>query len=139
MNDQQNDGGKAAKRFETAMQRLAKIMEGTSLLDAIPKVNGIDVTTLVQELAKEEKEALGKEFKEKALSLIKSKKNFDKFQKEALQKMKKELEAKQKEFAEEADKLFNLMEKAQNIEKEYVDTLKSAEEGKSSLEENEDK
>lgn len=131
---QQNDNGKIKKKYEAALAKLNVIMEGTQLLAKAPKVNGADVSALILELAKEEKEALGKQFKTEAISLIQEKRKFDAYIIEANKKLNKEIEEKQKEFTSKAEKLFALMEKAENIEKDYAKVLGAAEDGVNSQE-----
>jgi len=125
----QNEGGKVEKKFQTALKKLTAILSGEAAYKPA-KLVGLEVITAVQELAKEEKEAKAKEFKEKAKALIQKKRDFDSFVKKQKQELEKKIQEEQKKFTEDAEKLFQLVEDIANIEKSYYETLGNAEEGK---------
>lgn len=137
--EQQNEGGKVTKKFDVALKRLYTLLgERKGMLDGTPKIAPDAITAAIAELAKEEKEELIKQFKTKAVELIKKKKEFDAFVKTKEAELKKSVQEEQKKFTTQAEGLFGLMQRSQDIEKDYAKVLGAAEEGVSSEEEETD-
>lgn len=124
-NKQENDSSKDAKKFDAAMKRIVAILGGDTLLKAT-KIEGSDLSVLVERISKTEKEKLLNEFEAGAISLIERKRAFDRFEREERKKFEKLILDKKKEFVTEAEKLFKLVDKIEGIEREYYETLRSA-------------
>jgi hypothetical protein len=135
---QQNENGKVAKKFDSNMKKLVALFKGEAIFRR-PKMTTEDlydgdgdVDGVITELVSEEKETLRTEFKEKAKKLIQRKREFDAFVKAEQSKMDKAIIEKKKEFNKEMDGCFGIIEKIENLEKSYYTSLKDL----SSTEEN---
>ena len=120
--ENQNNSGKEAKKFEANFKKLVALFGGMEIFKK-NKLVSEEISTVVGELVKEEKEALIVTFKTKAKALINRKQEFDKFLKAETEKVKKATEEKQKEFNKEMEGLYAIVDKIEGIEKSYYQTL----------------
>lgn len=114
---------KEGVKFAKNMKKLIALFRGEALLQE-QKVGKDDLSNVLDELSKEEKQALFNDFKAKAKQLIKRKQEFDKFVKAEKAKFEKAVEDKQKEFNKEMEGIFGIVEKIQTIENDYYTALK---------------
>jgi hypothetical protein len=117
---EQND--KINKQYEANLKRLVALFNGDKAFKK-PKVNNSDVQSIIEELTKERKEELVKQFKEKASKLLIKKVEFDQFVKQKEEELKQALNNKKKEFSKEMEECFKLIESIDNIVKEYSATF----------------
>lgn len=120
---QQNESGKIAKKFNSNLERVVKLLRGDkSLLTPTSKAPASELTSIIEELTKEEREKNREILKTKLRTLLDS---YIKFVKDVDAK-KRELvkleEQKQKEFNEASDNLF----KSITGEREYLADLEKA-------------
>jgi tRNA G18 (ribose-2'-O)-methylase SpoU len=132
--DQQQDqkkqeAGKVRKKFQNALNTLTKVLGGESLYKTTSLVPS-EIQEAVKALAKEEKEKLIKEFKEKAIALIHKKRDHDKHVLQLQREFEQKQEQGMKDFTKDANSLFGMLKNIQNIEKNYYDILLSTEDGK---------
>lgn len=132
--DQQQEAGKVRKKFETALQNLTQVIGGETLYKPTILIPA-EIKAAVIELAKEEKEACVKDFKEKVITLIKKKREHDRTVAQLRKDFEKKEEEGMKSFTDEANNLFKILRDIQSIEKSYFDTLVSAGTGTSSVSE----
>jgi hypothetical protein len=119
---QQNDTNKEEKKFQAGFRKLVALFGGLTVFKKV-KVGSDDVQSLMEELAKEEKDKLSSEFKVKAKSLIQRKADFDKFVEDQRRQMEKTILEKKKEFLKEMEGLFTIVDKIEGIEAKYYKTL----------------
>lgn len=117
-NQSQNDNDKVSKKFDADFTKLIALLGGQEAFKK-PKVKNEEVSTLVEELIKEQRDSALKEFKEKAKSILQHKVQFDKEMKLAEEDLKKLQIQKKKEFSEKMKSLFNIVDNIQEIENQY--------------------
>lgn len=120
--DQQQDAGKIRKKYENDLAQLTQVLGGQFLFKP-SKLIPEDVIAAIKELAKEEKEKLVKDFKEKAVLAIQKQRDHIR----AVAQLKKEFAKKEedtmKEFSKTVTDLFKMLDNIKGIEKSYFDTL----------------
>lgn len=121
-NGEQQGNGKEAQKFQKNFKRLVALFGGDTAFKK-KKLKSDSVAIALEELVKDEKEALTAEFKKQATALIKRKQEFDALQIKLKKDMEKALEDKQKEFNAEMEKIFGLVDKIDSIESSYYNTL----------------
>jgi hypothetical protein len=121
-----NDNQKIQKNYEKNLKKLVAIVGGSNNLKPINKVEKDVMSSLVQELFKEETEAIEKSTKEGLKTLLKNRIEMQR----SIDAKKKELAnletAKMKEFNEAAVKLFNQINGIDALENEYYSALTDA-------------
>ena len=129
--DQQQEGDKVSKQFDGNIKKLVALFNGEKAFKKA-KVANSDIKTIIEELTKEKKEALVKEFKEKASKLLTSKVEFDKFVVQKEKELKDAIVNKKKDFNKEMSDCFQLVESIDNLTAEYSKSFESLnkEEGK---------
>lgn len=120
----QEQGDKITKRYEQNLKKLVALFRGEKAFKK-GKVPNTDIQLIIEELTKERKEELVKEFKLKAAALLDKKVQFDKFVKQKEEELKNALNNKKKEFSEEMEECFKLVESIDNIVKSYSETFES--------------
>lgn len=120
--EQQKENGKVAKKFENNMRKLVALFNGKQIFNKT-KFSSDEVTTMIAELVKEDKETLAKEFKLKAAALIKRKQEFDAFARAEQAKMDKAILEKKKEFNKEMENIFGIVDKIEKLEASYYSSL----------------
>jgi hypothetical protein len=123
--NQKQESGKVKKAFEANMRKLVGLLTGDTYFKP-PKATPDELVEAMATLAKEEKEQLIKNVVTEARTLIKKKRDFDKFVHEEKKKLEKKVEGEQKMFNEDAKKLFGLVKDIGLLEKSYYDTIKNA-------------
>jgi hypothetical protein len=121
--NQQNDGGKIAKQYDTNIKKLVAIVSGKENLYPQKKVTEDAMGEIVTELLKEQKEALAKTVKEDLKSILDKKVQLDKDLKAKEDELAKLKQTKQKEFNEACAKIFAKVENIEALEKNYYATL----------------
>lgn len=130
LQENQNEQGKEAKKvlanFESVKDKLVAIMNGPDNLKIPNKVKKGDMEGIIQELFKEENEAIIKEVKEGVKSLLKGYVALN----ASLAEERKKLDAlevvKKKEFNATAARLFARIEGIDALTKEYKEALGAA-------------
>lgn len=125
----QDNQSKAQKNFEKALLTFTAILGGSAAFESL-KLENPALQTAVEELAKEEKEALVSEFKTKAKKLIQAKRDFDSFVNKQRKELEKKIQEEQEKFTKEANDLFKIIDSIGTIEKSYLETLKATDESK---------
>lgn len=120
----QEQGDKVAKRYETNLKKLVALFGGEKSLKT-SKIKNTEVNAIIEELTKERKENLVKEFKTKAAALLDRKVEFDKFIKQEEEKFKQAINNKKKEFSQEMEDCFKIVESIDNLTKEYAETFEN--------------
>lgn len=120
-NNQNQDAGKIAKRFETAVKSIVAILGDPKNMTLKQKVKNQDVANLVENLFAEERLAAEEKFKADLKALIIKKSEYDAFLREEEKKVAKAKEEKQKQFAEAAEKLFQQVTDLPSIVKGYYE------------------
>ncbi len=119
----ESEGGKALKRFNTAVTKLSAILEKEPDKKGRKKVPASKMEEIVKNLFKADEEALAAEVSAELKKLledyVKMHSEFDKKEKE-LQKLKDD---KMKEFAEAGEKLFNKIDGLPDLEKKYAEAM----------------
>ena len=124
MTENQQPQGEITKKFEQNIKNLVALLGGDGLLKNI-KVENTEAVRLMEELFKEEREAKGKELKERIKDLIKKKTEYERFVKEKQREFDKAVEEKQKEFNKEAEDIFKGIENLRQIADEYYSSINS--------------
>ena len=124
----QGDSGKVEKRFKADLSFVTAVIGGENMF-APTKLVPDEVKSAMAELAKEEKEAAIKSLKEKAVAIIKKKREYDSNRKKLLDDFKKKDEENMKEFSKEVDGLRKGIDNIKELEKSYYDALSSADRG----------
>ena len=122
--DQQQEGDKISKKFDGNIKKLVALFNGDKAFKKA-KVPNSDIKTIIEELTKEKKEGLVKEFKEKASKLLTSKVEFDKFVTQKEKELKEAIVNKKKDFNKEMDDCFQLIENIENLTSEYLKSFES--------------
>lgn len=121
------DNNKVLKSFDQTIQKLTAIVQGPNNLKPIRKVSKSATTDLVQELFKEEHEAIAKQVKEELKSLLKGYATLN----NELANERKKLDAieiaKKKQFNADAVKLFSKLEGIDDTVKDYLSAFTAAE------------
>lgn len=125
----QDNQSKAQRNFEKALLTFTAILGGAAAFESL-KLENPSLQAAVEELAKEEKDALVSEFKTKAKKLIQAKRDFDSFVNKQRKELEKKVQDEQEKFTKEANDLFRIIDNIGSIEKSYLETLKAAEESK---------
>ena len=120
--DKQQEGDKVSKQFDQNFKKLISLLGGESAFKK-PTVPNSEVGGIVEELIKEKREEVIKQFKEGAKNLLNKKIEFDKECKKAEVQLKNTIIAKKKEFSDEMKKVFSLVENMQEIEKSYYSSI----------------
>ena len=116
--DQQQEGDKVSKKFDGNIKKLVALFNGEKAFKR-PKVANSDIKTIIEELTKEKKEGLVKEFKEKAAKLLTSKVEFDKFVSQKEKELKEAIVNKKKDFNKEMEDCFQLIESIDGLTADY--------------------
>lgn len=124
----QQDAGKVEKKFQNDLSFVTAVIGGKEMF-APTKLVPDEVRTAMAELAKEEKEAAIKALKDKAVAIIKKKREYDSNRKKLLDEFKKKDEENMKEFSKEVDGLRKGIDNIKELEKSYYDALSSADRG----------
>lgn len=124
-NNQENNSGKIQKRFDNNMKRLAAVFNNAErkVLGKKNKVANADISTVVDELLKERREATAKEFKTQCGALLDKYIQFDKEMKEEEAKLKKIKEQKMEEFSKAIEATFGLVENIDSLAGQYAKIL----------------
>ncbi len=121
---EQQNSGKVQKNFENQLKKLDTILQGDKSLYKNKVESGM-VSSIIEDLFKEESEAKTAEFKTKVRNLIKKHVEFNKFKKQKEQELAKAVEEKMKEFNTEAEACFNMVDGLEKLQQEYASSLKS--------------
>jgi len=121
---QEND--KVAKNYEATMNKLVAVVRGKDNLIPGKKVKKEVVTTIVDELLKEDKERIQTEVKTGLKDLLAKHVALNKEISEKEREFIKLKETKQKEFIDAANKLFGRIDDIAQLEKDYASSLNSA-------------
>jgi dimeric dUTPase (all-alpha-NTP-PPase superfamily) len=125
-NETKEQENKVEKKFSAALKKLTAIVSGAENLKLPKKVSKDNLSTIVSDLFKEEREENIKKTKESLRSLLKQyaemNKAFDDKEKE-LEKLRKQ---KKEEFVKAAEGLFNQIDNIVAVEKDYYQGLKTA-------------
>lgn len=122
--DQQQEGDKVSKKFDGNIKKLVALFNGDKAFKKA-KVANSDIKSIIEELTKEKKEALIKEFKDKASKLLTSKVEFDKFVSQKEKELKEAIVNKKKEFNKEMEDCFQLVENIDNLASDYAKSFES--------------
>jgi Rps23 Pro-64 3,4-dihydroxylase Tpa1-like proline 4-hydroxylase len=122
--DAQQEGDKVSKKFDGNIKKLVALFNGDKAFKKA-KVANSDIKTIIEELTKEKKEALVKEFKEKASKLLTSKVEFDKFVSQKEKELKEAVVNKKKDFNKEMEDCFQLIENIDNLAADYSKSFES--------------
>lgn len=120
----QTEGSKLEKRFQGLMVKLEAVVGGKKNLLPRRKVSKDVGLSIVEELFKEENEALAKEVKESLRGVLKEYLEMTRNFKQEEDKLAKHKEEKTKSFCEVVEKLFAKIDGIPEIEKLYVDALR---------------
>ncbi len=119
---EQND--KESKKFDSNIKKLVALFKGEKAFKK-PRIPNSDISTIIEELTKETKEKLVKDFKEKASKLLTSKVEFDKFVIAKQKEMDTAIQNKKKEFNKEMEECFQIIENIDNLTKDYANSFNS--------------
>ncbi len=126
-NSSQNNQSKETKKivdaFSKAMEGLSTIFQGEGNIKPVKQLNSSSVPTLMQEVYKEEEEALAKRFKDGAKALMVAKIAYDRCIKQQEAEMQKAKNKKMKEFTQEANKLVGLIAQISELPQHYANAL----------------
>lgn len=119
------DSGKIQKRFDNNMKRLAAVFNNAErkVLGKKTKVPNTDISTIVDELLKERREATVKDFKVQCGNLLDKYIQFDREMKEEEAKLKKIKEQKMEEFSKAIEATFGLVENIDSLAGQYASIL----------------
>lgn len=122
----QENPDKVAKEFTGTISKLVTILGSDKPLKPNKRVAFDELTGIVEELLKEEKEKNKKEISDQLKALLKGHSEL----RSEISKKKKELEqleqSKMKEFNKAAKQLFDRVEELDKKEKEYIASMKAA-------------
>jgi len=128
MNEQQNNQGnesqKIQKNYENAMQKLFAVFGGEKNVHPKKRIKGDVATKIVEDLLREQEAKKKEEFKQKALSLIEAKVQFDQFVKQEEQKFQKAINDKKKEFTQKVNEVLQIVDGIEDIRRQYAESLK---------------
>lgn len=122
----QQKENKIEKKFSNAIHKLVAIVGGKEKLKIPSKTPNDQLTELVADLFKEEREKKLEETKEKLRSLLKQFAEMEKAIKSKKDELEKLEKQKKEEFVKAAESLFNDIEDVGEREKQYYDGLKIA-------------
>lgn len=120
------DNGKVNKNYEDTMNKLVAIVRGKDNLTPGKKVKKEVVSTIVDELLKEDKEKIQNEVKTGLKDLLAKHISLNKEIAEKEKEFIKLKETKQKEFIDAANKLFGRIDDIAQLEKDYIASLNAA-------------
>ncbi len=115
----QENNDKESKKFDANIKKLVALFNGEKAFKK-PKVANKDVNNIIEELTKENKEKLVKDFKEKASKLLTSKVEFDKFVVAKQKEMEQAIQNKKKEFNKEMADCFQIIENIDKLTSDYT-------------------
>jgi len=119
------DNNKEAKKFDLTIRKLKGILNSETI--SLPtKVQATELSTLIQDLFKEENENNIKLLKEQLRELLKKHVQLEKSVKEKEKELIKLKKEKQAEFVKACDDLFNKISDIDTLTSQYEDSLKSA-------------
>lgn len=122
--NQQENQDKVAKQFEKNFSKLVALIGEKNLKKV--KIPNNDVSQVVEELLKENREAVVLDFKAKAKAIIQEKIKFDQEVAKARKDYEKVVSDKMKLFNEQMTSLFNMIENVDLVAKQYYDAIKGA-------------
>lgn len=121
-------GGKVEKKFAAAIEKLTAVLNGAEKLKAVKKLPNDEVSGLVEELFKEERESLHLEVKGKLKELLKQYHELQKTVRQKEEELKKLEAQKKEEFVKAAQALFDKIQNVDAVKESYYDGLKAASE-----------
>lgn len=119
---QQQDAGKEAKKFEKNFKTMVALINGDTLLKRT-KVKKDDLSTAMEELAKEEKDSAIISIKEKIKALIKEKRDYDAFLAQKEKELQKAVDEKRKAFNKQMEAILQDVENVKSIEDAYYRSI----------------
>lgn len=122
--DKQQEGNKVSQKFDGNIKKLVALFSGDKAFKKV-KVANSDIKTIIEELTKESREKLVKDFKERASKLLTSKVEFDKFVILKEKELKEAIINKKKDFNKEMEECFQLVENIDNLTSEYSKSFES--------------
>lgn len=130
-----DENNKTEKKFAGVIEKLTAIVRGAENLRPVKKIPGDSVSSLVEELFEEDREALYAEVKTKLKDLLRQYSEMEKALKEKRAELEKLGNQKKEEFVKSANALFDKISGVEVIQKNYYDGLKAAVDGGASLSE----
>ncbi len=124
--EQKIESSKIDKKFSVAIEKLTAILQGSDKLKPVNRLPNDQISGLVDELFKEEKEALYEETKQKLKELLKGYHELQKQIKQKEQELAKAVSAKKEEFVKAAQGLFDKIQNTDEIKTSYYEGLKTA-------------
>lgn len=126
MEEQQNQQeNKVEKKFSSAIEKLTAILSGEAGLKPIKRLPNDQVSGLVEELFKEEKEALYADVKTKLKELLKQYHELNKSIKQKEEELAKLGNQKKEEFVKAAQSLFDKIQNVDEVKNSYYSGLKA--------------
>ena len=123
---EEQKGGKVEKKFAAAIEKLTAVLNGAEKLKAVKKLPNDEVSGLVEELFKEEREALHLEVKGKLKELLKQYHELQKTVRQKEDELKKLEAQKKEEFVKAAQSLFDKIQNVDAVKESYYSGLKTA-------------
>lgn len=118
--------GKIEQKFNNSIRKLAAIVQGESNLKPVKKLPQNEVSNIVTELFKEDREAKYVEVKTKLKELLRSYHEMEKALKQKREELEKLANQKKEEFVKAANSLFDQIEGVDDIQKSYYSGLSAA-------------
>jgi hypothetical protein len=128
--DQQNNNDKVEKKYTAAMSKLVAVLGGKKQLKLPKAIPNDMVSTVVNDLFKEEHKLLVDQVKSDLRTVLKSFAEMEKEFKRAEQELQKVKTNKKKEFTTTVEALLAKVEDAGALERNYTAALKEATEAK---------
>lgn len=117
------NNNKVKIEYDKNINKLVAIVGGKENLLPKKKVKGSLISTIVEGLLKEDKEALEKSIKDGLKALLEKKVQCDKEIKAKKEELDKLEIAKNKEFNEACKQLFSKIDNVEQLERDYIATL----------------
>ena len=125
-NNQSKESKKIAENYERTMQNLIAVFQGESKIAPAKRIDGDDISALIDEVIADDIKAKKEEFKTKAKDLMKAKVAYDNFIKQKELEFQKQKDDKTKEFTKQATDLINMIDGIGKLKQTYFDSLSSS-------------
>lgn len=122
----QENASKTEKKFSVAIEKLTAILQGGEALKPVKRLPNDNLFGLVEELFKEEKEALYVDVKNKLKELLKQYHELNKSIRQKEDELAKLANQKKEEFAKAAQALFDRIQNVDEVKDSYYAGLKEA-------------